>query len=211
MMKLLMTVRGHAVQLLDDGSISFVSGMTIDADGSPRAYGPDGKGLDYLANAGHPGNWWGLSVNFITDKPNIQGGFVGDSIKIKVPAFSDETKGYFVSTTAYQRKQFLPSDFHRYLNSETENFIVVPAPLRMLVKGIVLGCRATVTDLLTNQTIEAVVGDIGPATHLGEASIAVAKAFGINSDPKHGGIEDPRFRYKLWPGVAATGYELQAA
>ena len=50
-MKILRTVRGTAVQLLDDGSISFVGGMTIDADGSPHAYGPGGKGLDYLANA----------------------------------------------------------------------------------------------------------------------------------------------------------------
>src|SRR4051812_22059936 len=36
------------------------SGMQIDADGCPRAYHPKNIGLDWLANAGEPGNWYGL-------------------------------------------------------------------------------------------------------------------------------------------------------
>jgi hypothetical protein len=39
----------------------YKSGMAIDADGALRAYHPnDRSGLDALAHAGHPGNWWAL-------------------------------------------------------------------------------------------------------------------------------------------------------
>jgi len=39
----------------------FERGMDITAAGSPRAYGPPGvDALDYLGNAGQPGNWLGL-------------------------------------------------------------------------------------------------------------------------------------------------------
>src|SRR5262245_32378245 len=42
----------------------FQAGMAIDADGAPQAYHPDSKsGLDALANAGKPGNWWALVVD----------------------------------------------------------------------------------------------------------------------------------------------------
>jgi len=35
--------------------------MVVDADGAYHAFHPDDKsGLDFLANAGHPGNWMGL-------------------------------------------------------------------------------------------------------------------------------------------------------
>ena len=47
---------------VDDHSAFFYeAGLVIDADGSPHAYHPDGRsGLDYLSNAGRPGNWWAL-------------------------------------------------------------------------------------------------------------------------------------------------------
>jgi len=38
----------------------YKSELTIDADGAYRAYHPKNIGLDYLANAGSPGNWWAL-------------------------------------------------------------------------------------------------------------------------------------------------------
>src|SRR5580704_6936292 len=46
-----------------DNAVLFNAGMDIDADGSPRAYNPvSSKGLDALANAGHPGNWWAIAT-----------------------------------------------------------------------------------------------------------------------------------------------------
>ena len=45
----------------DDSAFFYEAGMMIDADGAPEAYNPDNKsGLDYLGNAGTPGNWWAL-------------------------------------------------------------------------------------------------------------------------------------------------------
>lgn len=167
--------------------------MAIDADGSPRAYAPPPKeGLDYLANAGHPGNWWGLACDQ-HGEPYVQ---LADN-----PA-----PGFYVSTTTYERREFNPDDPRRYLNSETEKFVVVPNSFRKSVPGIVLGCKCLVS--YRDKTVEAVAGDVGP--RFGEGSIALAKALGIPSDPKSGGV-DSGVTYQLFPGVAATGYELQRA
>src|SRR5437870_1915098 len=43
-----------------DSVVAFKAKFSIDADGSPRAYGPSNNGLDDTANAGHAGNWWGV-------------------------------------------------------------------------------------------------------------------------------------------------------
>jgi hypothetical protein len=189
MSRVLTSVRGVPVTLNDDGSVSFRGGLTIDADGSARAYGPAGtKPLDYLANAGRPGNWWGVVT------------FQGLPV---VQHAGDPQPGYFISTTSYERKGFPKTDPRRYLDSEAVPFIVVPGPVRKMVGPIVLGCRATVTDLRTGVEIVALVGDFGPATHLGEGSIALARALGINSDPKTGGVDGDRFEYRFWPGVEA--------
>ncbi len=198
-MKILATVRGCPIQLLDDGSVSFGPvGLTVDADGSPHAYAPKGKaGLDYLANAGYPGNWWGIA----TDKngtPFLQ-------------TEGDAAPGFYVSTTSYQHRKIMKRDPRRYLDAEVENFIVIPEFLRGRVKPIVLGCKAEVIEVKTGKVVSGIVGDFGPATHLGEASIAVAKELGLNADPKRGGTDAARFVYKFYPGVKVQGYELQSA
>lgn len=173
-------------------------GMAIDADGSPYAYHPEkGKGLDYLPNAGHPGNWYGLACDD-HGHPYIQGS--------NAPAFDDSSRGFYVSTTTYERREFAHNDPRRYLNSETERFIVVPASFRKSVAGIVMGCKAIVR--FDGKECTAIVGDIGP--RFGEASIAVARALGINSNAKSGGV-DHGVEYQVFPGVAVDGYELQRA
>lgn len=195
--KVIMRVRGQPVNLSEDGTVNFIGGMSIDCDGSPHAYAPLGiKALDYLANAGHPGNWWGI-VTFGGD-PVIQTG--------GMPA-----PGFYVSTTSYERGEFRRSDPRRYLDSEKERFIVIPGPIRMKVGPVILGALATVTNTETGQSVDAVVGDIGPATHLGEASMAVAEALGVNPDPKTGGEDKSIFVYRIFPGTPAPGYKLQPA
>ena len=54
------------------GAILYRAKFAVDADGSPRAYGPNDSGLDWTANAGYPGNWWGV-VTDINGDPVIQG------------------------------------------------------------------------------------------------------------------------------------------
>jgi hypothetical protein len=187
-----------------DGSYTFLAGMTIDADGANghdgsgrAAYGPPGTDpLDHLANAGHEGNWWGIVT--VAGRPVVQHA-------------GDPAPGYYISTTSYQREGMAITDPARYLDSACEMFIVLPNHWRMQAAGIVLGCRAVVHDSETGREIECIVGDFGPRSHLGEASIALAKAFGINADPKTGGVEEHRFCYTFFPGSSRTGYELQPA
>ncbi len=181
------------------GSYTVRAPMAIDCDGSPHAYHPDDKsGLDALANGGPRDDPYGYEVNPHTGKPYIQGQ--------DAPAFDESSKGFFVSATTYGRKQYAHNDPMRYLNSETERFVVVPGSFRRHVPGVVLGCRAVVS--FNGQECEAVVGDIGP--RFGEASIAVAKALGIDHNGRHGGT-DRLVTYRVYPGIPAPGYELQPA
>lgn len=165
----------------------FIAGATIDADGSPRAYHPlDRPGLDHLANAGHPGNWWGIATR--NGKPFVQ-------------TTGDPAPGFYVSTTSLQRPGFKSSDPRRYIDSEITPFIVVPNQFRRIFKGIVLGCLAEIE--YKGRSVQCVIADTGPADHLGEMSIAAAKAVGIPANAKRGGVESGVL-YKFWPGVAAT-------
>lgn len=181
----------------EDGMISFSAGATIDGDGGFRTYCPPGaptQGLDYLANAGGPGNWYGV----VTD--------IGGDPVVQKP--DDPFPGCYVSATTYQRKEFGAFDPRRYLDSETELFTVVPGPVRHMVGPVVMGCLAIVS--YKGKSRVAVVGDSGPASHLGEISIALARELGIPSSPKDGGIS-AGVSYKMFPGIAAPGYELQPA
>ncbi len=195
----LFTIKKEPVTLNADGSVQFLGELTIDADGSPRCYGPAGtKPLDYLANAGYPGNWWGIATH--NGEPN------GRPI---VQSASDPYPGYYVSTTAYKNRGFKNGDPRRELNSEVVPFLVVPMKLVSAVRGVVLGCAGTITDARTGISVDCVVGDLGPNNHLGEASMAAAAALKVPNSPKRGGSSARMFTYKIWPGVAAKGYTLQ--
>lgn len=167
----------------ENGVITFVDGFHVDADGSPRAYGPAGtKPLDYLANAGTPGNWWGIA----TDKqgvPYIQGK-------------DDPYPGYYVSTTSLTNPGYAVSDPRRYINSETVPFIVLPPAYKNW--GVKMGAKCRVTNLTNGKSSEAVFADVGPATKIGEGSIALAEALGIPSNPKKGGTDKKIIRYEVF-------------
>lgn len=170
----------------------------IDGDGSSGqvsgigCYAPRDSGLktwDYLANAGSPGNWWGIVTQ--NGAPYIQGPH-------------DPAPGYYVSPTSYIWPQFKKTDPFRYVDSETVPFAVTPPQIVRRVKPIVMGCRATIRDTSTNKVIEAVVGDGGPSGKIGEASMAAARSFGLNWSPKNGGTMEKRFVYTFYPGVPAV-------
>jgi hypothetical protein len=187
----------------DDGMehVWWTGEFTVDADGSPRAYAPSGYGapLDYLGNAGYPGNWWGVATDNqqSSGNPVVQGG-------------KDPWPGYYVSTTAYVVSGYYYTDPRHYLDSEKIYFSVVPGNVRKATAGICKGCKARIKDNQTGKVLDCVIGDIGPTDHMGEASIAVAEFFGIDSNPKNGGSSnETRWLYEMWPGVAAKGFVLQ--
>ncbi len=89
------------------------------------------------------------------------------------------------------------------LNADIDLYIVVPPQIILAVPGIVLGCKATVLNTLTNQFTSAVVGDVGPHSKIGEMSIATARAIGVAPSPTTGGEERHVIIYKIYPGIPA--------
>lgn len=98
----------------------------------------------------------------------------------------------------------------KYVDSATVPFVVVPSLIVSGVPGVVLGCRAVVTNTGNGRSVEAVVADRGPSSKLGEISLACARAIGVpvNEAARHpansGGTESHAIRYQLFPGTAAV-------
>jgi hypothetical protein len=207
-MRNLGTIRGHSILEQDDGSVTFTSGATLDGDGAngqfggPPCYAPasyHGQTLDVLANAGSPGNWYGV----VTDNN-------GDPL-IQQPG--DPCPGAYISATSLFLKdqsggQLPIASPFKYVDAATVPFVVTPPVIIQSVAGVVLGCRCVVTNLGNGRSVEAVVADIGPRKHLGEISVACAQAIGIPCGGPHpansGGVDSSTILYCLYPGVPAV-------
>jgi hypothetical protein len=222
MSKVIGNIHGSDIVEEDDGSVTFSAGATLDGDGANGQFGGDpcyapssyqGKTLDVIGNAGGPGNWFGVVTDTGEDsgEPIIQG-------------TSDPCPGAFVSATSLHLRgadgKSLPSSSpFKYVDSATVPFIVVPPLIIKGVAGIVMGCRAVVTNTKDDKSVEAVVADGGPSNHLGEISVACAKAIGVPTGTTHpangGGASSPDIHYQLFPGVAAkvngVTYPLQSS
>jgi len=147
--------------------------MTIDADGAngqtrgvpvyaPRGFEP--APLDFLANAGGPGNWFGI----VTDTGEKDGTPVLQNANGPAP-------GAFVSSTSYRWPTLARIDPRAYVDAASVPYIVLPGHWRREAVGVVLGCKATVKDTRTGRILEASgVLDFGPKAKLGEASVACA-------------------------------------
>jgi hypothetical protein len=78
------------------------------------------------------------------------------------------------------------------------------------VEGVVLGCRAAVTNTANGRSVEAVVADGGPSNKLGEIRLACARAIRVPVDEasphpaNSGGADSHIIRYQLFPGTTAT-------
>lgn len=172
--------------------IHYVADMDVDVDGAPHSYRFDNSQLrgaldDIHASAGYPnGEWW----NVLVRDP-------------KEPArpFLDES-GFCVSMTSYQREGFSTLDRGRYLDASRIPYAVPPGRVRRLCRGILLGCRAKITDVVADRSIECVCGDFS-GNRIGEASLFAARFFdptlnAFNAD------ERKRYLYEFWPGVPAV-------
>lgn len=169
-------------------SIFYKSGLAIDADGAYRTYHPNDRlGLDSLNHAGHPGNWWALVTD--NEKPSGRPVVQGDS---------DPAPGYYVSTTAlYDRDNPNLRDPHRYVDAVKIPYVVVYPKALSLAR---LGDFATVVNLRNGKISAALVADVSaPNLPVGEGSMALAEALGIDSSPRHGG-KDGGVAYVIYPG-----------
>lgn len=158
--------------VVNGGVISWSAGLAVDADGCPTAYAPANSGLpalDRLANAGKPGHWWGLVCD-ANGEPVIQGS-------------EDPAPGYYVSTTALVDHSQPEGSPRRYVDSNRIPYLSIPPELHAI--GVRMGDVARVD--YRGQWSPAVVADVGPRGKIGEGSIALARALGLNSSAVYGG------------------------
>lgn len=187
-MKRIKTVGGIDVYS-EAGALVYKAGATVNGDGSPHCYHPDdAEGLDYLANAGNPGNWWGIYTD-ANGKPVTQ------SIYHPAP-------GYYISTTALMNPAFPENHPDAYIDSERYPFCVVPGNFG---NGWKLGDVGFCLNERTGDNMYCATADIGPQSHIGEVSMLLAKCLGLSPDPKKGGTSSG-IVYVVFPG-SDPGYK----
>jgi hypothetical protein len=191
--------------------------MTIDADGAPTAYHPDGIGIDYLKNGGFPSNKVKATTSY-TKCPygvvckRLKNGQYQPYIQGKDGA-KGLAHGYFISGTAWSQGPV--NDQDSYVNSITIPYVVVKSRehLGKLVSVVQMDGSFPIVN-------HGVAADINPATQ-GEASIAMAELFALSGSPKNGGTMQRKFCYIIYgmktafPGINAVTkadplYELLA-
>lgn len=168
----------------DLGAVLFLAGCTINADGSPHAYAPDNSGLtafDYLANAGSPGNWWGIAVND-SGAPYIQSPW-------------HPAPGFYVSTTALTNPAYPNGHPHRYVDSERYCFGVIPGGTSFAKLGDV----GLAYNSETGDNMYFAVADVGPKDRIGEGSMLLGRCLGFNASPKTGGTSKRIISWVMLP------------
>jgi hypothetical protein len=116
---------------------------------------------------------------------------------------SDGSGGNIENDPDFQPTTSLRNADGSSINSRLERGIVAPESFIRLVPGIVLGCKAQVTDVILGRVSPAVVHDAGPSDKAGEGTIILATFFQVNPSPVNGGTQSPRFFYRCWPGQSA--------
>ena len=156
-------------QQIGKPTIFYQSGMTIDADGSPHAYHPQNIGLDDLKHSKNQGCWVGILT--LNGQPIVQGK-------------KDPAPGFYVSTTTLFGRTKKNTDPLRFVNAEQIPYIVLPREKT----SAKIGDFAVVYNSKNGRITNTIYADDGPQHLLDEGSIALAKALGIDSNPKTGGI-----------------------
>lgn len=153
---------------LFEGGFGWLGPLAIDADGAPNAYNASDSGIDYLANAGRPGNWWGIVTE--NEDPVVQNP-------------RDPFPNFYVSTTALNYPGYVDTDPRRYVNAITVPYIALPRNINDLVPDApAKGCTCfawrgkTLVNAIYADVRKAFTVDTGSA--FGEGSIALAEALG---------------------------------
>lgn len=165
----------------------WTSPLAVDADGHPQCYHPKGSppGLDYLANAGSSGNWWGIACD-ASGRPYVQ-------------TEDDDAPGFYVSTTALMDGSLKSADPSRYVHSGERPFFVLPSTPKFHSKQT-LGDLAFFVNTDNGESSWAVYADIGPQNKIGEGSMKLCERLGLSADPKKGGTEKEIIATVYFPG-----------
>jgi hypothetical protein len=180
--KLFSTVGGtHVWQLKgapNTAAFFFECGLTVDADGAPKAYGPPGLAgtLDNLANAGHPGNWWGL----VTDRH-------GNPVEQNGVAPQQPCRGFYVSQTSLINNVLPETDVRRFADAETIPYVAMP-PAYFRTTELKLGDLALLINANNGRYCFAIFADSKNEPNLGEVSICAARLLGAPTDARSGSL-----------------------
>jgi len=146
-------------------------------------------GLDYLANAGEPGNFYAIMTK-ASGEPYVQSG-------------TDPAPGFYISATALGNpKVASETDPLHWVDSEKVNYIALP-PAAMNDFGCKKGDYVVAINWKTGTKAGAIFADVGSDTDtdgIGEGSIALAKAIGVPGTPKGGGATQD-IVYVVFPGT----------
>jgi hypothetical protein len=170
-------------------AIFFESGLTLDADGAPKAYGPPSLAgtLDYLANAGHSGNWWGL-VKDRNGHPIVQSGV----------APQQPCRGFYISQTTLINYGYDETDVRRFADADRIPYIALP-PDDFHGTGLKIGDLALLINANNGNHCFAIFADSKKKPNLGEVSIHASRLLGGPTDARHDSL--PRGIIKLvFPG-----------
>jgi hypothetical protein len=169
----------------EKGAVCFRSGCTVNADGSPHAYAPDDSGLtalDWIDNAGSPGNWWGIACDS-SGTPYLQAAW-------------HAAPGFYVSTTALVNPEYPADHPSRYVDSERYCFGVIPGGQSFAKLGDV----GLAWNTQTGDNMYFALADVGPKNQIGEGSMLLARCLGLNPSPKTGGTSKRIISYVILPG-----------
>jgi Fungal chitosanase of glycosyl hydrolase group 75 len=184
------SVAGVTIWSVSGAPTSFIykAGAAIDADGSSSAYGPNNSGDDWSANGGNDssgkaGAWWG--------------GPVGSDNKPIVQKIYEPSPGMYVSGTSHVVPGYSDEIQYRYIDSKSIPFIVLPG---RHANNARLGDVCLCYNSLTSDNCFGIYADVGPADSIGELSMRMATALGLNNDPKGGGTSEKSIIYLVFPG-----------
>lgn len=159
---------------IDATPFFFVSGMSVDVDGTPNAYAPIGtKGsLDYLGNANSKpktmaGKWTSIVTN-PSGKPILQ------TTKQPFP-------GYYISKTTLVDSHYKETEAGHFVDATKVPYIALP-PSYFTSTGLKLGDFALVINANNGRSCFAIFADTKNLPNLGESSARTAELLGLPTD-----------------------------
>lgn len=161
-----------------DGAVWWTGGLRIDVDGAPNAYGPHNSGLDWTADAGEDGNWYGVE----TDTGEKDGAPI-------VQGPDDPCPGKWVSSTALRDHSKDRKDPTAYVDATKISYLSIPSN-EIAGHGLHPGDVGIAHYKRTGRTSAAIVADVGPRNKYGEGSPELARNLGVPDSPRHGGCDD---------------------
>lgn len=186
------------------GSYQRTGSVSIDYDGDPRSYCPSPcVGNDFLANAGSPGNWWGIAT-----ENNSRSG----TAYVQTSEAGDSYPGYYVSKTAWMKPDRRIASGHKDWLVQ-ENYVdaqIIPYVATTKYdydQGIRNGDFVLLTNNSNGKQICAIVADYAASRPMNHAEMSpeAARLLGITFT-KRGVTSSQTVTQEFYDGSAISGF-----